>query len=55
MSLYADEVARQIVDVVHTGIVEDVHYWTHLPGQPIEQSSETAPALHQRGRAQGDP
>lgn len=35
----ADAVARQIVDAARTGAVEDVHYWTHFPGEPIEQSS----------------
>jgi alkanesulfonate monooxygenase SsuD/methylene tetrahydromethanopterin reductase-like flavin-dependent oxidoreductase (luciferase family) len=36
----ADEIARQIAEAARTGFVEDVHYWTHFPGEPIEQSSE---------------
>ena len=35
----AATVAGQIVDAVRTGFVEDIHYWTHFPGEPIEQSS----------------
>jgi alkanesulfonate monooxygenase SsuD/methylene tetrahydromethanopterin reductase-like flavin-dependent oxidoreductase (luciferase family) len=36
----ADEIARQIAVAARTGFVEDVHYWTRFPGEPIEWSNE---------------
>jgi alkanesulfonate monooxygenase SsuD/methylene tetrahydromethanopterin reductase-like flavin-dependent oxidoreductase (luciferase family) len=32
----ADLVVREIVAAVQTGYVEDVHWWTRFPGEPIE-------------------
>jgi alkanesulfonate monooxygenase SsuD/methylene tetrahydromethanopterin reductase-like flavin-dependent oxidoreductase (luciferase family) len=32
----ADEAVRQIVAAARTGFVEDVHFWTRFPGEPIE-------------------
>jgi alkanesulfonate monooxygenase SsuD/methylene tetrahydromethanopterin reductase-like flavin-dependent oxidoreductase (luciferase family) len=35
----ADEAVRQIVEAVRTGFVEDVHFWTRLPGEPIDRAN----------------
>ncbi len=37
--LDADGIARQIVEAATTGFVEDVHWWTIFPGEPIEWSN----------------
>lgn len=36
--LDADGAARRIADVASLGYVEDVHWWTLFPGEPIEQA-----------------
>ena len=53
--LDADGAARRLVEVAALGYVEDVHWWTLFPGEPIEQADRrlayVAEAVLPRARA----
>lgn len=36
----ADGIAQQIATAARTGFVEDIHWWTTFPGEPIQWSNE---------------